>query len=102
MLAVLRAEEPYDTGRMRDQSGILRPVRVAGGFVVTFYTRVKYGVYVHEGHGWIFPKKAKALRWVNKAGVVVFARRVRPVKARPFFYSTFRRLGFRKVQRHPR
>lgn len=100
VITLLRAEAPIDTGWMRQQHLADPPRRTgAGTWRIRFRARVPYGVFVHEGHGWIYPVHARALRWVNKQGVVVFAKRVRPVPANPWFVRGFQRAGFGFVVR---
>lgn len=92
---LLQAECPVDTGWMRQNHLADPPLRIgAGTWRIRFRARVPYGIFVHEGHGWIYPVRAKVLRWVNKQGVVVFAARVRPVAANPWFVRGFQRAGF--------
>lgn len=47
-----------------------------------------YAAWVHDGNdpggGWIYPKRAKFLRFVEPGGGFVFARRVRASKPNPF------------------
>jgi hypothetical protein len=99
LITVMRGEAPKDTGLLRASGSIDPPRRVPGAFLLRFRFVAPYAVFVHEGHGWIFPKAAKALRWVTKQGVVVFASKVRPLAARPYLFTGFRRMGFRKVRR---
>lgn len=51
---------------------------------VRIVNRVPYGRYVEAGHGWIYPRKAKALRF-TVGGKTVFAKSVRPVEGRHMF-----------------
>ena len=99
LISTMRQEAPKDTGLLRASGSIDPPRRVKGGYLLRFRFVAPYAWFVHEGHGVIVPKTARALRWVTKQGVVVFAQRVRPVKARPWLFTGFRRLGFRKVRR---
>jgi hypothetical protein len=100
MLRVVRQSEPRDTGLLRAATSIDPPRKDSRGWYLRFRAHTNYARVVHEGHGWIFPKVAKALRWVNKQGVVIFAQRVRPVAANPYFFNAFRRLGFKNVRRN--
>lgn len=51
---------------------------------VRIQNRVPYGKYVEAGHGWIYPRKAKALRF-TVGGKTVFAKKVRPVEGKHMF-----------------
>lgn len=44
---------------------------------------------IEFGHGVITPVRAKMLRWFDKSGNPVFARRVGPVPPRPFLHPAF-------------
>lgn len=72
-------------------------VQRGGMLVCRVGSRLKYAIYVHEGHGEIRPVRARILRWPatassgsprryrgGKTAQYVFARRVRPVAGRPF------------------
>jgi hypothetical protein len=93
--AMMRAEAPYDTGLLRASHSADPPKKVAGGYLLRFRAEIFYAVYQHQGYGPIVPRVAKALRWVDKAGVVVFAQRVRAQPANPWMYRAFVRLGLR-------
>lgn len=63
--------------RARDITGIVRaPSRSPQGF--------PYPSSVEFGRGPVYPKRAKVLRWTDRGGKVVFAKRAGPAKARPF------------------
>lgn len=64
------------TQRLASGSGVQHTVRIQN--------RVPYGRYVEAGHGWIYPRKAKALRF-TVGGRTVFAKRVRPVEGKHMF-----------------
>lgn len=96
ILPMMRSETPVDTGVLRQQTRVDAGTRkVAGGYVIRFRAMPYWGVFVQLGHGVIVPVKAKALRWVNKAGTVVFAKRVKAVPGNPYMYRTFVRAGLR-------
>lgn len=94
ILPMMRGETPVDTGVLRQQTRVDAGVRkVAGGYLIRFRAMPYWGVFVQRGHGVIVPVKAKALRWISKAGVVVFAKRVKAVPANPYMYRTFVKAG---------
>lgn len=99
ILPMMRSETPVDTGVLRQQTRVDPIRKVAGGYLIKFRAMPYWGVFVQLGHGVIVPVKAKALRWINKAGTVVFARRVKPVAANPYMYRTFVRAGLRDPKR---
>ena len=100
ILPMMRAETPVDTGVLKQQTRLDPGFRrIASGYLFTFRAMPYWGVFVHEGHGVIVPVKAKMLRWINKAGTVVFAKRVKPVAANPYMYRTFLRAGLHDVKR---
>jgi hypothetical protein len=101
ILAAMRAAAPFDTGLTSISHLVDRPKRIAGGFLIRFRVATSYAIYPHQGHGEIRPVRGKALRWVNKQGVVVFARRVRPVAANPWLYRAFARVGLRDPRHLP-
>ena len=74
-----------DTGRMRASIQGQRMRSRTGGVFYEVGTPVEYALFQHEGtrdHG---PRRAKILRFTPKgSGVVVFAKRVRGVKASKF------------------
>lgn len=99
ILQMMRVECPVDTGVLRQQHSIDKALRhVAGGFVIRFRAAPYWGVLVALGHGVIVPKRAKALRFVTKAGAVVFTRRVRAVAGNPWMYRALVRSGVRDVK----
>lgn len=100
ILPMMRGETPVDTGVLRQQTRVDTGVRkVAGGYLIRFRALPYWGVFVQRGHGVIVPVKAKALRWINKAGAVVFAKRVKPVPANPYMYRTFVKAGLYNPKR---
>lgn len=101
MTAAFRRNAPIDTGLLR-ASHSADPPRMRRGrrdWYIRFRAEVFYAIIQHEGHGGIKPVRAKALRWVTKAGAVVFARSVKPQPGRPWMYETFLQYGFRRVRR---
>lgn len=94
LLAQARAEAPKVTGNLRYNHKVVRlPKRVAHLLGDTFYAH-----WVHDGRGPVVPKVAKALRWVTKAGVVVYARRSGPSKPNPWLVRACQKLGLRVVR----
>lgn len=88
---------PVDTGDLR--SSIAVEAQFDGSMLVG--SRLKYALFVHEGHGIIVPVRAKVLRWPNvnnrytqtggnrrfsggATASYIYARKVGPVKGRPF------------------
>jgi hypothetical protein len=102
VLGTIRREEPVITGQLRF-STVPLPAKPYGtnGWVIRFVARARYSLFVHEGRGWVYPIRAKALRWVSKSGAVVFAKRSRPSKPNRWFPRAFRSLGLRNVQEYP-
>lgn len=102
--SIMRQEAPVDTGLLAASHSADPPLRVPGGWLLRWRVKARrgdvgYPVIVHEGRGEIRPKNAKALRWVNKLGAVVFAQRSGPVAANPWLVRAFQRCGFRDVRR---
>lgn len=94
ILPMMRIETPVDTGVLRQQTRVDSGVpKVAGGYLIKFRAMPYWGVFVQRGHGVIVPVKAKVLRWINKAGTVVFAKRVKAVPPNPYMYRTFVKAG---------
>lgn len=99
LLRLIREDQPLDTGELRESTSIDQPRFVAGEWVLRCRAKAKHARVVYKGHGVIVPKVAKALRFVTKTGKVVYAKRVRAVPGNPYFYNTFRRVGFRSIRR---
>lgn len=99
VLNVMQLEAPIDTGALRRSGKVDRPRRVGKSWVIRFRFKEYYAIYVHQGRGEIRPVRAKALRWVNKAGVVVFAAKARAVPENPFMWRAWQRIGFKNVKR---
>jgi hypothetical protein len=93
-----RLQAPIDTGLLRATHALEPPERIFGGFRLRLVIHAPYAKVVHGGHGFIYPKTAKALRWVTKEGQVVFAARVRPVPANPWTVRAWKQMGFKKVK----
>lgn len=96
--AVAKINAPVDTGRLRqaiDFEMISRPPRLTARIKVT----VNYALPVHEGHGVIRPRRAKALHWKGRGGGDVFVTRVGPVPGRPFLVDAVRTVTGKTVRR---
>lgn len=96
-----RLQAPIDTGLLAASHVLEPPVRIVGGFRLRLRIKAPYARVVHGGHGWIYPKTAKALRWVTKEGQVVFATNVRPVKGNPWTVRAWTQMGFVRVRLIP-
>lgn len=99
LLRIIRFDQPFDTGLLRASTSIDPPKFIAGVWVLRFRAKARHARVVYKGHGVIVPKVAKALRFVTKTGQVVYTKRVRAVKGNPYFYNSFRRIGFRSIRR---
>lgn len=55
------------------------------------FNRLPYARFVHDGRGWVYPRRARVLRWVDRSGKVVFSRKSRPAKAQPFLTDALAR-----------
>lgn len=94
---VARLRAPVDTGRLRqaiEVEMISKPPRLTARIKVP----VSYAAAVHEGHGLILPRRKRVLAW-QRGGVKHFARRVRPVKGRPFLTDAVREVTGKTVTR---
>lgn len=99
ILATMRRECPVDLGLLQQQHAIDPMVKTGPrSYLVRFRALPYYGVYVHEGHGVIVPKFAKALRFVTKGGKVVFTKRVKAVPANPWMWRALKLCGFDAVR----
>lgn len=88
--AAAKINAPVDTGRLRqavDHELIPRPPNLT----VRVSCPVNYALVVHEGHGEIRPRRAKALRF-RVGRRVVYTKRVRPVAGRPFLTDAVRQV----------
>lgn len=79
-----------DTGRLRS-SIRARPIVYRGYGGARIGTNVKYAAFVHNGtgifgprHAPITPRRKKFLRFTTRAGDVVFAKKVKGMRANPF------------------
>lgn len=89
--AVLRNGGHNRTGRLSD-SIEYRVVRKAHtGCQITVGSRLHYAGYVENGRGWVYPKKAKALRFVIN-GKVIYAKKARPSKPVRYLAKAFSRM----------
>lgn len=87
--AEITAAGRVDTGQMRN--GIVaRTPRTQGSTVsVDVVSTAQHSLFQHDGtagngSGWIYPRRAKVLRFRPRGGSFVFAPRVRGVKGVPF------------------
>jgi hypothetical protein len=102
--AALQSEAPMLTGAMRASHTVDPPRKVGNGWLIRFRVEANnngfpYPIAVHNGRGVVRPVRKKALRWVSRSGVVVFATRSRPSRPNPWMWRTFTRIGFRSVTR---
>lgn len=98
IVATHRAQAPIDTGLLRATHALEPPEKIVGGYRLRLVIHAPYAHVVHGGHGFIYPKRAKALRWVTKEGQVVFASKVKPVPANPWTVRAWNQMGFRNVK----
>lgn len=87
---------PVDTGDLRGSIAVEMT-----GNTARVGSRLRYAIFVHNGHGDIYPRRASILRWPNtnnrykqtggnrrysggKTASYIYARHVRPVAGRPF------------------
>lgn len=105
ILLLMQIETPVDTGALR-LSGRVDPTLYRQGRdrVIRFvFDRsgeppgVSVAQIIFAGRGEIRPRQAKALRWVTKRGIVVYATRSGPVPPNRWPLRVFSRLGFRAV-----
>ena len=105
ILTLLKFATPLDTGALRAsgtfdqqiyqdaQSRIIRfrfPARSPEGR--------EYAQIVFAGRREVRPVRAKALRWVTKAGVVVYAQKSKAVPPNRWTLRIFQQLGFRDAR----
>lgn len=100
----IQLNAPVLTGVMRQEHTTRHDKRDDGHHIIfAAEARSKegfpYPIAVHNGRGVVRPVRAKALRWVDRAGVVVFAKRSGPSKPNPWMWRTFVQIGFRNVTR---
>jgi hypothetical protein len=99
-----RANSPIDTGRMQASHSVDPPRLVGRDWLIRFRVEADnagfaYPVAVHNGRGVVRPVNKMALRWVTKAGAVVFATRSGPSTPQPWLWRTMVQIGFRNVTR---
>lgn len=106
ILLLMQIETPVDTGALR-LSGRVDPTLYRQGRdrIIRFrFDRngdpagVSVAQIIFAGRGEIRPVRARALRWVTKRGVVVFATRSRAVAPNRWPLRVFFRLGFRDAR----
>lgn len=106
ILLLMQVEAPVDTGQLRASGRVDSIVhRENQDRIIRFWFRrfneppgVSVAQIIFAGRREVRPVRAKALRWVTKAGVVVFAQRSRAVPPNRWTLRVFQRLGFRDVQ----
>lgn len=98
VLTLMKIEAPYDTGLLRS-TGRVDPVvtKVGTSWIIRFEFPTDYTQYVFAGRREVRPVNRQALRWVTKAGVVVFAKRSRAVPPNRWTLRVFVRLGYRNA-----
>lgn len=74
---------PVDTGNLRASISIDFVVEGSAP-VARVGTTVRYARWVHDGRGPIVPVRARMLAWQRPRGTWHFARRVGPMRGRPF------------------
>lgn len=106
IMFLLQFETPIDTGRLR-ASATYDPFlhRDGQSRVIRFRfparnpeNGVYYAQIVFAGRGEVRPVRARALRWVTKSGVVVFAQKSSAVAPNRWPIRVFQRLGMRDVR----
>ena len=99
IMVMMRFEAPIDSGMLRASGQDDPLIRRAGqSRIIRFLFPTDHTQVVFTGRRAVTPVRAKALRWVNKAGVVVFAQRSRAVAPNRWPIRVFTRLGFRNVR----
>lgn len=80
----IAAEAPQGrTGKLA--AGIrFRVQPLEGGFILELVSDAFYLKWILNGRGWVYPVRAKALRWETATGQVVYAKSARPTKPNPF------------------
>ena len=69
-----------DTGRLRASIDVELYQARGGGWAARVGSNLRYAKVHHDGHGWIYPVRARVLVFTPRgASRPVFARRVRPV-----------------------
>lgn len=105
ILTLLKFATPIDRGRLRASGTFDQQVyREAQSRVIRFRFPARsaegreYAQLVFAGRPEVRPVRAKALRWVTKEGVVVFAQKSRAVPPNRWTLRVFRQLGFRDAK----
>ena len=49
-----------------------------------WFPLARYAKFVEQGRGWVYPVRAKVLRWKGPSGEYIYAKRARPTKPNPF------------------
>lgn len=94
----VQQETPVDLGGLKGSvnTRVLAKEGPLGTDVLRVEANAEYAAPVHQGHGFIYPKNASVLSWLNRlTGERVFAKFVRPVKGRPFILNGLKKLGLR-------
>lgn len=76
------------TGRLQEGT----KARIVGGRKLRLTNNVSYAPYIEYGRGWVYPKKAKYLRF-KVGGRWVSAKKSRPSKPYKFLYRAHRSAG---------
>jgi hypothetical protein len=96
IVAVARAEAPVNTGRLRAAIearivGSGRGVRLQVGNWTPTYAWYQHQGTAGGGTGYIYPRRAKFLRF-EKGGRVIYAKRVRGVRPNPYLLRAVQRV----------
>ena len=94
VLTAAKIGSPMDTGFLRLHHRAGDPKVTGLKVAQEVIADADYALYVHEGHGVIYPKKAKFLRFAvgkDKNQEVVFARSVRAQPPRPWLKDALKR-----------
>jgi hypothetical protein len=88
-----------NTGRLRQAIGFtvtpLPPTRVR----TRVSANTNYAMVHHQGHKVIRPRRAKLLRWKNKRGEYVFAKKVRAVAGTKFLTRAVQAVTGKRVRK---
>lgn len=104
VLTLMKIGTPVDTGLLQLSGRIESTIHRQGRDRILRFRfdrpgdrDVSVAQIIFAGRGEVRPVRAKALRWVTKAGVVVFAQRSRPVPPNRWTLRVFQQLGYRAV-----
>ena len=106
ILLLMKIGTPVDTGQLR-ASGRVDPIlhRAGRDRIIRFWfdrfdrpNGVSVAQIIFAGRREVRPVRAKTLRWVTKAGVVVFAQRSRAVAPNRWTLRVFQQLGYRNTR----